>query len=69
METGKAHMDCMCESEKIILDFNSSVNNLFEIYPEFNDLDLVRFKSADGLSIAQSLEGIKAQANTSLSCP
>lgn len=68
MGEGKAHSDCMCENEKIILKFNRTVKELFETHPDLKKLDLVRFKMPNGLSVGQSLTGIKNQAKMKLSC-
>jgi hypothetical protein len=59
----------MCDNEALINDFNVTVNKLFELHPELEKLDLVRLKTSDGTSLAQSLSGFKTQANTDPDCP
>ena len=59
----------MCESEKLILRFNNAVEQLFKKYPDLVAVDIVRFTTPDGLSVAQSLTGIRNQAQTNVSCP
>jgi hypothetical protein len=69
INSGNDHKVCMCENETLILDFNTAVIKLFEMHPELGKLDLVRLKTTDGTSVAQSLSGIKMQASSELSCP
>ena len=69
MDSGKGHKVCMCDNEALINDFNTTVNKLFELHPELGKLDIVRLKTSDGTSLAQSLSGIKTQANTAPDCP
>jgi len=66
--TGKKHGACMCESEELILNFNGAVEKLFETYTDLKTMDLVRFRMPNGMSVAQSLSGIKNQAQMKLSC-
>lgn len=68
LKAGKAHSVCMCANEEIILNFNRTVKELFETYPDLKAVDLVRFKMPNGLSVAQNLSGIKNQARMKLSC-
>ena len=68
MSTGKEHRACMCESEELILRFNEAVKALFETYPGLKTVDLVRFRMSNGMSVAQSLSGLKKQAQMKLSC-
>lgn len=69
MDSGKDHNTCMCDNEALILSFNTAVNKLFESHPDLDELDLVRLKTADGTSVAQSLSGLKVQATQEFSCP
>lgn len=69
MDSGKEHITCICENRKLIIRFNESVRNLFSNHPGLEEYDLVRFKSPDGIWIAQSLKGIRMQASTEPSCP
>lgn len=69
IDSGTDHKVCMCENEALILDFNTAVDKLFEMHPKLGKLDLVRLKTTDGTSLAQSLSGIKLQATQELSCP
>ncbi len=69
IDSGNDHKDCMCENETLILDFNTAVIKLFEMHPELGKLDLVRLKTTDGTSLAQSLSGLKVQATQEFSCP
>ena len=66
--SGKDHSECLCENEKLILDFNRAVEELFETFPDLRTMDIVRFRMSNGLSVSQSLSGIKNQARTNLSC-
>jgi hypothetical protein len=59
MDSGKVHKACMCDNEALINEFNTTVNKLFELHPELEKLDIVRLKTKDGTSLAQSLSGIK----------
>ena len=63
IESGAEHTVCLCENQQIIGVFNKSVNTLFEKNDELKSLDLVRFKSADGVWVTQSLQGILKQAS------
>lgn len=69
MDSGKEHKACMCDNKALINDFNEKVNTLFELHPELEKLDLIRLKTTDGTPLAQSLSGIKIQANTAPDCP
>ena len=69
MDSGKVHKACMCDNEALINEFNTTANKLFELHPELEKLDIVRLKTKDGTSLAQSLSGIKTQANTAPDCP
>ncbi len=69
IDSGTDHKVCMCNNEALILDFNTAVNKLFEMHPELGELDLVRLKTTDGTSLAQSLSGLKVQASSEPSCP
>ncbi len=69
IDSGNDHKVCMCENETLILDFNTAVIKLFEMHPELGELDLVRLKTTDGTSLAQSLSGLKVQATQEFSCP
>jgi hypothetical protein len=64
---GTEHGDCLCESEALILDFNGAVRKLFEIYPDLDAMDLVSFRMPDGMTVTQSLTGIRNQARMKLS--
>ena len=68
MDSGEEHAACICKHKELILQFNNSVNKLFMNHPDLGKLDLVRFKSPDGIYVAQSLEGIRKQANIEPSC-
>ena len=68
MNAGKSHGDCMCENEKLILNFNGAMEKLFETYPDLKAVDIVNFKMKNGLAVSQSLSGIKNQAQRKLSC-
>ena len=68
MDAGKEHPVCLCQNQKLIIRFNTSVNELFINHPELKQLDIVRFKSTDGIWVSQSLKGIKRQAETNPSC-
>ena len=68
MGSGEEHNDCICKHKELIIQFNRSVNNLFLNHPDLGELDLVRFKSPSGNYVAQSLEGIRKQANIEPSC-
>ncbi len=63
MDTGKEHPACMCQSRDIIIQFNNSVNLLIQNNKAIENLDLVRFKSTDGIWVTQSLNGLLTQAN------
>jgi hypothetical protein len=69
IDSGNDPTVCMCENETLILDFNTAVVKLFEMHPELGEMDLVRLKTIDGTSLAQSLSGLKVQASSELSCP
>ena len=63
MDTGEEHKSCMCKHKDLIIEFNTTAKKIFLNYPEFKYLDIVRYKSPDGLWISQSLEGIRRQAS------
>ena len=65
---GEVHKDCLCKHKDLILKFNASVQALFSSQPDFEKLDLVRFKSPDGMSVTQSLKSIRMQADMELPC-
>lgn len=69
LDTGKTHNTCLCENAERIQAFNLSVTTLFQKHPEFKALDLVSYQSPEGMSVTQSLHGIKRQAGMVLSCP
>lgn len=69
MDSGKGHNTCLCEHKGLVIQFNTSVNNLSLNHPDLEKYDLVRFKSPDGMWIAQSLKGLKKQASSEPSCP
>ncbi|RDE18078.1 hypothetical protein DV711_18315 [Motiliproteus coralliicola] len=69
IESGNGHSDCLCQNQKAIIQFNTSVETLFHKYPELINHDLVRFMSSDGEWVTQSLQGISKQAGAGvLSC-
>lgn len=68
MEAGEEHKSCMCKHKVLIVEFNTTVKDLFISYPEFKNLDLVRFKAPDGMWISQSLESIQQQAGQEPLC-
>jgi len=68
MDSGEEHKACICKYKELIIQFNTSAKKLFLNHPDLGELDLVRFKSPDGNSVAQSLEGIRKQANVEPSC-
>ncbi len=68
MDSGEEHNVCICKHKELIIHFNNSVNKLFMNHPDLGELDLVRFKSPNGNWVAQSLEGIRKQANIEPSC-
>ena len=69
METGREHQACMCEHRGKITQFNATVHGLMSRHPTLATLDLVQFRAADGVSVAQSLNAIRAQAASEPSCP
>lgn len=68
MDTGYSHPACLCKYQNLIIQFNSSVKDLFLNHPDLEQLDLVRFKSSNGIWVSQSLKGMKKQAETTTSC-
>ena len=68
MDSGGEHKACLCEHKELIVQFNTSVKNLFLNHPDLEEFDLVRFKSSDGTRVAQSLKGIRKQASSDPSC-
>ena len=68
MDSGGEHAACLCQHKELIIQFNSSVKTLFLNHPDLGELDLVRFKSPDGNYVAQSLEGIRKQADVEPAC-
>ena len=68
MDSGEELAACLCQHKELIIQFNSSVKTLFLNHPDLGELDLVRFKSPDGNYVAQSLEGIRKQANVEPAC-
>ncbi|WP_421868842.1 hypothetical protein [Motiliproteus sp.] len=62
IESGNGHSDCLCQNQKAIIQFNTSVETLFQKHPELKKHDLVRFMSTDGEWVTQSLQGISQQA-------
>lgn len=69
MEAGQEHNACMCANKERIVRFNAAVTELFSAYPEFEQLDLVSFRAADGTWVSQSLYSIRKQADAEHSCP
>ena len=63
MDAGEEHEICMCKHKNLINEFNITARNIFSNYPDLRNLDVVRFKSPDGLWVSQSLEGIRSQAS------
>ena len=68
ISSGGSHSSCMCKHRELIAQFNETAKKLFLDHPDLMGLDLVRFRSPEGESVAQSLEGIRKQANADLSC-
>lgn len=68
LDSGEEHSVCICKHKELVIQFNRRVNELFLNHPGLGELDLVRFKSPDGIYVAQSLEGIRKQANVEPSC-
>ncbi|HBE93437.1 MAG TPA: hypothetical protein DDW55_13320 [Gammaproteobacteria bacterium] len=68
IDSGEEHGTCMCKHKELILQFNSSVKSLFSSHPDFVKLDIVRFKTPDGIWVSQSLKGIRKQAGIEPSC-
>jgi hypothetical protein len=68
MSSGKSHNACMCKHKELIVEFNKTANKLFLDYPGLKELDLVRFQSPEGESVAQSLKNIRKQASIEPSC-
>ncbi len=66
---GEDHVACLCTHKEEIVQFNSSVKNLFANHPDFENHDLVNFTTPDGVSVAQSLKGILEQASIEPVCP
>lgn len=65
---GREHSVCLCESEDLILSFNNSVEQLQDNYPDLKTVDMVTFTMPSGLSVSQSLAGIRRQAQAKYSC-
>ena len=63
LEAGKNHSVCMCESKETIIKFNTSVKSLIEKNKDLGNLDLIRFKSTEGIWVIQSLKGLLKQAS------
>ena len=68
MDAGEVHKACICKHKELIIQFNTRAKELFIDHPDLGKLDLVRFRSPDGDSVAQSLEGIREQASIKPSC-
>jgi hypothetical protein len=68
IDSGKEHKDCMCANKQLFAHFTDTVNTLFKTYPQLEGQDLINFKNTEGMLINLSLEGIKKQAGTELSC-
>ena len=68
MDSGREHKACMCKHSALVIQFNTSVNNLFLNQPGLEELDIVRFRASDGTWVSQSLEGIRKQASVELLC-
>jgi len=68
LDSGQEHKYCMCKQKDKVIQFNTSVKNMFLNYPIFESYDLVRFKLPNGTWVNQNLKGIKKQASMNPSC-
>ena len=68
LDSGKEHPVCLCQNKSIIIEFNNTVKSLLENSTKLQNLDLVRFKHADGEWVTLSLQNLKKQASKEPSC-
>ncbi|WP_299176453.1 hypothetical protein [uncultured Neptuniibacter sp.] len=69
MDQGSSHRECLCENGDEIESFNLAVKAMNRSGSRWQGLDLVRYRSDEGVWVTLSLAGLRRQAGQPLNCP